>query len=48
MYGIQEKTAPGPELYIDDTALEGLKIICRDPCDDTFELPADGDFDNHS
>lgn len=49
MYGAIDKTAyTGPQAIIDDTGLEGLKIICRDICIDDFALPEDGDYENHA
>lgn len=45
IYGAAAKTAPGPEPIIDDTALEGLKIVCKAPCDADFVYPTDGDFE---
>ena len=35
MFGVQTQTQSGPSGN-DDTALHGLRIICRDPCDTDY------------
>ena len=41
MFGVQTQTKGSAPTSIDDTALHGLRIICRDPCAEVTEQNID-------
>ena len=43
VYAVQSKTAPGRFNITDDTALEGFKFVCRNPCASNFTVPTNFD-----